>query len=77
MSAHEKIHPWEFVDFTEAIENASELKRKLMFCAIATAVNLDLKNDHANHLAMVSIRQLIDDYWEEAEKLKLERNCHD
>lgn len=65
MQIGEDFHPWTFQNFTEAIENAPDAYRKTMFACIAEAVNSGLQNNHANHLALVAVRQLVERYWTE------------
>lgn len=62
MDKGEDYHPWTFENFTEAIENAPEAERKMMFNLIAAAVDLGLNNDHGNHMALVGLRQLVERY---------------
>jgi hypothetical protein len=59
----EEFYPWTFNHFEEAIVNAPEGHRIAVFVTIAAAVDLDLKNDHSNHMALVAVRQLMEWYW--------------
>lgn len=61
-----ELSPWTFIEFTEAIEHATEAQRRVMYCSIAVSVDFGLKNDHANHLALTAICKLVEDYWEKA-----------
>ena len=63
MQVGEEYHPWSFQNFEEAIANAPDSDRVLMFTYIAAAVDQGLKNDHTNHLALVGLRQLVERYW--------------
>jgi len=62
MQKGESWHPWTFENFEEAIGNAPEAQRKVMFSCIASAVDSGLNNDHANHCALVAVRQLVERY---------------
>jgi len=62
MQVGEAWHPWSFENFEEAIGNAPEAQRKVMFSCIASAVDGGLNNDHANHCALVAVRQLVERY---------------
>jgi len=59
----EEFYPWTFNHFEEAIGNAPRGYCVLMFATITAAVDLDLKNDHSNHMALVAVRQLMERYW--------------
>jgi hypothetical protein len=59
----EEFYPWTFNHFEEAIGNAPRGYCVLMFATIAAAVDLDLKDDHSNHMALVAVRQLVERYW--------------
>lgn len=63
MQKNEWCDPWSFTNFTEAIENAPEHERKLMFSTVAEAVSQRLDNNHTNHLALVALRQMVERYW--------------
>lgn len=63
MQKNEWCDPWSFTNFTEAIENAPEHERKMMFSTVAEAVSQRLDNNHANHLALVALRQMVERYW--------------
>jgi hypothetical protein len=63
MRVGEEYHPWSFENFEEAIGNAPDAERKVMFATIAEAVASGLKNDHCNHMALVAIRQMNERYW--------------
>lgn len=69
----EEFHPWTFDNFEEAIGNAPEAERKVMFATIAAAVDSNLKNDNNNHLALVSVRCMVERYWLEIATKKAER----
>ena len=62
MQVGEAWHPWTFENFEEAIVEAPKAERMQMFILIASAVDLGLKNDHGNHLALVGLRQLVERY---------------
>lgn len=65
MQPGEDYHPWTFENFEEAIENAPDAQRKTLFACVTEAVGTGLNNDHANHLAMVAMRQLVERYWQD------------
>lgn len=66
----EEFHPWTFAHFEEAIANASYPERMTAYVTIATAVELHLSNVYSNHMAVEALRQLVENYWEEAAKQK-------
>ncbi len=61
----EQCDPWTPEHIEEAIGNSSEGYRKTMFACLIEAKSQNLSNNHANHLALVSIRQLVNRYWTE------------
>ena len=63
MQPHEWLDPWSFKIFTEAIENAPEGERKVMCATLAEASSRGLNDNMANHLALVSINQMVTRYW--------------
>lgn len=65
MRMGEEYHPWTFENFEEAIGNAPDANRKIMFATIAEAVSVGLVDNHRNHLALVAVRQLVERYWTE------------
>jgi len=77
MQVGEEYHPWTFTNFEEAIGNAPDSERMVMFATISAAVDLDLKNDHSNHIALVAIRQLSERYWMEAATRAAESCAHE
>lgn len=77
MQVGEEYHPWTFANFDEAIGNAPDAERMVMFATIAAAVDLDLKNEYSNHMALVAIRQLNERYWMEAATRAAESCAHE
>ncbi len=65
MQPGEDYYPWTFENFEEAIGNAPDAQRKMLFACVSEAVDAGLQNDHANHLALVALRQLNERYWTE------------
>ena len=65
MQPHEWLDPWNFTNFTEAIENAPEGERKMMCATVAEANARGLNDNMANHLALLSINQMVTRYWKE------------
>jgi len=59
----EEFYPWTFKHFEEAISNARSGERKVMFATIASAIDLHLDNHHANAVALVAVKQLVERYW--------------
>lgn len=59
----QEFHPWTFKHFEEAIGNAPNGDRKVMFATIASAVDLNLDNHHANTCALIAVKQMVEKYW--------------
>lgn len=59
----QEFYPWTFAHFEEAMENSPHGYRALLFATVAAAVGLDLKDDNSNHMALCSIRQMVEKYW--------------
>jgi len=59
----QEFYPWTFEHFEEAIGNAPNGDRAIVFASIASAVDQHLDNDFTNHTALVAIRQLVERYW--------------
>jgi len=70
----EEFHPWTFNHFEEAMVNAPEGQLIAVFVTIAAAVDLDLKNDHSNHMALVAVRQLMERYWFDCAMQEVKKN---
>lgn len=70
----QEFHPWTFEHFEEAIGNAPTGDRKVMFATIASAVDLNLDNPHANSVALVAVKQLVEKYWLACAKHEAEKN---
>lgn len=66
--------PWKLEHVLEAVENAPESMQMTMVASLAAAiVDSKLKNDVGNHLALVAVKKLVEDYWLEAAKKQAER----
>lgn len=70
----QEFHPWTFDHFEEAIGNAPNGDRILMFATIASAVDLSLDNLYANHTALTAVKQLVEKYWLACAKHEAEKN---
>lgn len=55
--------PWTYEHFEEATGNAPDANRRVMFAAIAAAVDSKFINNYTNHAALTAIRQLVEGYW--------------
>ena len=69
----QEYDPWKYDNFMEAIENAPDMMQRVMFVTVAVACDSELKNDYSNHLALTSIKKLVEDYWFEVAKVKAEK----
>lgn len=64
ISPDQACYPWTFDHFEEAIGNASEANRKLIFATLAAAIlDFNLDNPACNHIALVALRQVVEGYW--------------
>lgn len=72
----QEFHPWTFDHFEEAIGNAPNGDRIVMFATIASAVDLHLDNHFANHTALTAVQHLVEKYWLKCAKHQAE-NQHD
>lgn len=70
----QEFHPWTFDHFEEAIGNAPNGDRIVMFATIASAVDLHLDNHYANHTALTAVKQLVEKYWLACAKHEAEKN---
>lgn len=69
-----EFYPWTFDHFEEAMGNATNGERALAFATIASAVDFNLDNPHANHMALVSVKQMVERYWLESARSYAEKN---
>jgi len=70
----QECYPWTFEHFEEAIGNAPNGERMVLFATIASAVDLHLDNHLANHAALSAVKQLVEKYWLECAKHEAEKN---
>jgi hypothetical protein len=70
----QEFHPWTFEHFEEAIGNAPNGDRIAVFASVASAVDLQLNNQYANHLALTAIQQLVEKYWLGCAKHEAKKN---
>jgi hypothetical protein len=74
IQAGQEFYPWTLDHFEEAMIHAPSGNRIAVFATIAAAVDLDLKNDLSNHMALVAVRQLMERYWLDCAMQKAEEN---
>ena len=74
IQAGQEFYPWTLEHFEEAMVNAPSGNRIAVFATIAAAVDLDLKNDMSNHMALVAVRQLMNRYWLDCARQEVEKN---
>ena len=69
-----KCDPLTFANFSEAIENISDEKKKIILAYFATAHEAKGNNDLANHGLYVAMRFMVQEYWCHAAEKIAERN---
>jgi hypothetical protein len=70
----QEFHPWTFDHFEEAIGNAPNGDRIVMFATVASAVDLHLDNHYANYTALSAVKRLVEKYWLECATQEAGRN---
>ena len=60
-----EFYPWTRAHFEEALGNAPEAAQQVVWAATTSAVELGLNNEYSNHLALTTIRSLVENYWKE------------
>jgi hypothetical protein len=66
----EECYPWTLDHFEEALQHAPRGERLVAFVAIAVAVDLNLRNEFSNHMALSALTKMVEDYWKSVATFK-------
>jgi hypothetical protein len=72
----QECYPWTFDHFEEALQNAPRGERLVAFVAIAVAVDLNLRNEFSNHMALSALTKMVEEYWKSVAAYKAEEGKH-
>lgn len=62
----EWCYPWSFTNFTEAIENAPVVDRRVLCAYVGAAHNRGLTNEILNKWAVTELCNMVEKYWHDA-----------
>lgn len=73
MQEGEDYYPFQPDNLGEAFAEIGDTQIKLLSATIGAAAKMDLKNDYANHLALIMLTRFCHDYWYKYAMMRAEK----